>query len=261
MGVEIDMIAGVSVGALNGAFIASGAAPDLLESLWRRVQFRDLFGFRLRSLINLRRADSIYDGNRLARFIEKQLPARRFEDLKIPLTVVATDLDSGESLLLEQGDLIKAVLASVAIPGLLPPVDFEGLQLIDGGVSNNLPVDVAMQKGATIILAIRCRCEKTRRKRVHGIVNILSRSFDITDSARYRMQPSTPPRCEMIIVQPCFDFEVGLLDFSHSGELLNMAYTATMEQQSAFTGLIAGQGEAEAAGNINLSVGGIEQYW
>jgi NTE family protein len=195
-------------------------------------------------LINLRQADSVYDNRRLSRFIENHLPARRFEDLKLPLTVVATDLDTGESVLLEQGDLIQAVLASVAIPGLLPPVDSEGRQLIDGAVSNNMPVDVAMQQGATVILGIRCRCEETRREPVHGIVNILTRSFDITDSARYRMERPATPQCQMIIVQPCFDFEVGILDFSHSGELLDMAYTATMQQGPVLTGLLAGQTDA-----------------
>lgn len=239
MGVVIDFIAGSSIGALNGAFIAAGVSATELCELWHNVRFRDIFGLNWRSLVNLRASDSIYDNKRLKRFLERHLPARRFEDLQTSLSVLATDLWTGESVLMEQGDLIEAVLASVAYPGLLPPVSFQGRQLVDGGITNNLPLDVAVEKGATTTLAIRCRCEKTRKEPIHGIVNVLTRSFDITDSAKYQQDfRRYDGLCRMILVQPCFDFDVGLLDFSHTTELLDMAYSATMQERAAFAHLI-----------------------
>ncbi len=246
MGVAIDFIAGSSIGALNGAFIASGMNASDLDKLWRNVRFRDIFGLKWRSLVSLRTADSIYGNVRLRRFLERHLPARRFEDLEVPLTILATDLWTGGSILLERGDLIEAVLASVAFPGLLPPVAVEGRQLVDGGITNNLPLDVAVEKGATTALAIRCRCEKTRKEPIHGIVNVLTRSFDITDSAKYQQDfRRYDGRCEMIVIQPCFDFDVGLLDFSHTAELLDMAYAATMQERNSFTHLILDNQESE----------------
>lgn len=240
LGIPIDFIVGSSIGALNGAFIAAGVNIETMNDLWRRVRFRDLFGLNWHALLGPRTADSIYGNFRLRSFIERHLPARSFEDLQVPLTVLATDIDTGKTIRLERGNLVKAILASVAIPGLLPPVFQAGRQLIDGGVTNNLPLDVAVEKGATTALAIRCRCERTRREPVHGIANILLRSFDITDSLKYEQDAHRYDGvCEMILVTPCFDFDVGLLDFRHSGKLIDMAYEATIQARTEFTDLIA----------------------
>lgn len=239
IGVRIDLITGASVGALNGAFIAGGASATELAGLWREITFRKLFRLKLSSLFGLHRSDSLYDNDRLRRFLERHLPIKTFAELRIPLAILATDLEAGESLHLDQGDLIEAVLASVAIPGLLPPVELNGRRLIDGGITNNLPLDVAVLKGATTTLSIRCRCEQTRRQPIKGIVNILSRVFDITDSAKYQLDfHRYSPHCDMRMIQPCFDFEVGLLDFNHSRMLMEMAYEATMREQAAFAHLI-----------------------
>lgn len=245
IGVPIDFIVGSSVGALNGAFIAAGESAEVMDALWRSIRFRDLFGLNWRALVSPRRADSIYGNFRLRHFIERHLPAKRFEDLRVPLTILATDIDTGKSICLEQGDLTEAILASVAIPGLLPPVLHDGRQLIDGGVTNNLPLDVAVDKGATTALAIRCRCERRHRQPVHGIANILLRSFDITDSLKYEQDAHRYDGvCEVIMVTPCFDYDVGFLDFRHSGKLIEMAYEATIEASAELTPLI-GNGKHE----------------
>jgi NTE family protein len=181
--------------------------------------------------------------------IERYLPAKRFEHLRVPLTILATDIDTGKSIRLEQEDLIDGILASAAILGLLPPVLWKGRQLIDGGVTNNLPLDVAVDKGATTVLAIRCRCERTRREPVHGIANILLRSFDITDSLKYEQDSHRYDGvCEMILVTQCFDFDVGFLDFRHTGKLIDMAYEATIQAREVFTQLIA-SGQGSVAGD------------
>ncbi len=240
LGVPIDFIVGSSVGALNGAFIAAGESAEKMNALWRSIRFRDLFGLNWRALVNPRRADSIYGNLRLRHFIQRYLPAKRFEDLRVPLTILATDVNTGKGIHLARGDLTEAILASVVIPGLLPPVFYQGRQLIDGGVTNNLPLDVAVEKGATTALAIRCRCERTRREPVHGIANILLRSFDISDSLKYEQDSHRYDGvCEMILVTPCFDFDVGFLDFRHSEKLIDMAYEATIEARDEFTRLIA----------------------
>lgn len=252
MGVPLGLIVGSSIGALNGAFIAAGVSVNEIYELWRSVRFRDIFGLNWRSLLHPRKADSIYDNRKLRRFLERHLPAKRFEDLRMPLTIVATDLETGECVRLERGDLIEAVLASVAIPGLLPPVWIAGRQLIDGGIANNLPLDVAVEKGTTAILAIRCGCPLDRKGPICGIVSILSRSFDIAGSAKYQQDLRRyNGQSELIILKPCLEFEVGLLDFSHSAELLDLAYDLTMRERAALARLIIDEqeteGEAKAA--------------
>lgn len=114
MGITVDFIVGSSIGALNGAFIAAGVSVNEMYELWRNVRFRDIFGLNWRSLLKLRRVESVYDNKKLRRFLERHLPAKRFEDLRMPLTILATDVETGESVRLEHRDLIEAVLASVA---------------------------------------------------------------------------------------------------------------------------------------------------
>lgn len=253
LGVPIDLIVGSSIGALNGAFIAAGTPVETMSELWRHVRFRDLFGLNWHALMNPRRADSLYGNHRLRRFIERHLPVKQFIDLRLPLTILATDIDTGKSIRLERGNLIEAILASVAIPGLLPPVFSQGRQLIDGGITNNLPLDVAVDQGATTVLAIRCRCERTRSEPVRGIANILLRSFDITDSLKYEQDSHRYDGvCEMILVTPCFDFDVGFLDFSHTGKLIDMAYEATIRARDAFTSVIVKKQTSVASDLLRL---------
>jgi NTE family protein len=251
MGITVDFIVGSSIGALNGAFIAAGVSINEMYELWRSVRFRDIFGLNWRSLLNLRRAESVYDNKKLRRFLERHLPAKWFEELRVPLTIIATDLETGESVRLEHGDLIEAVLASVAIPGLLPPVSFQDRQLVDGGITNNLPLDVAMEKGATAILGIRCQWEHCRcalhpKEPARGLVNILSRSFDIAESARCRKEIEFHGgEIPMIILEPRFHFFVGMLDFGRGAELLDEACCFAMSERARFTELIEGRQGAE----------------
>lgn len=259
MGVPIDLIVGSSIGALNGAFIAAGVSVNEIYELWRSVSFRDIFGLNWRALLNPRKADSIYDNRKLRRFLERHLPARRFEDLRMPLTIVATDLETGECVRLEQGDLIEAVLASVAVPGLLPPVRIEGRRLFDGGIANNLPFDVAVEKDATVILAMRCQwehsgCAPDRKRQVRGIINILSRSLEITDSAKYRHDLAFyAGQSQVIVLEPRLHFEVGLLDFSRSVELIEEACCTAMSERDVFTQWITTV-DLYKTGRLDLSV-------
>jgi NTE family protein len=86
--------------------------------------------------------------------IRKIIPVSRFEDLSIPLQVVATDLNSGERVVIDEGELVSALLASCAIPGVFLPVEREGRLLVDGGVSCNVPADLPRAMGAEVVLAI-----------------------------------------------------------------------------------------------------------
>lgn len=265
MGITVDFIVGSSIGALNGAFIAAGVSVNEMYELWRNVRFRDIFGLNWRSLVNLRKAESVYDNKKLRRFLERHLPAKRFEDLRLPLTILATDVETGESLRLEHGDLIEAVLASVAIPGLLPPVHIEGRRLFDGGITNNLPLDVAMEKGATAVLGIRCqwehcRCALRPKEPARGLANILSRSFDIAESAWCRQEIEFHGgQSRMIILEARFHFFVGLLDFNRGAEMLDEACCFAMSERARFTELIeskrAAEEEARAAVQPTVDLG------
>jgi NTE family protein len=142
--IEISGISGCSAGAIVGALFAAGYSPDhiyeivvstntlrALRPAWSRI-----------GLLNMKRAEEIY---------LKYLPHNSFEQLKIPLTVNATDLYNGETVYFSSGELLKPVMASCCIPGLFEPIVLNQKTFVDGGVLNNMPVEPLLDKYDFII--------------------------------------------------------------------------------------------------------------
>ncbi|TMR01867.1 patatin-like phospholipase family protein, partial [Nonomuraea turkmeniaca] len=146
-----DLIIGTSVGALNGAIAAAhpGKAAPWLDRVWTQARRREVFPFGYMSS----RA-SICADRGLRRLIARAELPSRIEQLEIPFAAVATDLATGDQALLDHGDLESALLASAAIPGLLPPVYREGRMLVDGGVIAYVPVRAALQAGAASVVVL-----------------------------------------------------------------------------------------------------------
>lgn len=235
LGVPIDGIVGASIGAVNGAFIAAGTPIDEIIELWRRITFSDLFAFNWELLWSPRMATSLFTNRKLRRFLARHL-STRFEDLMMPLTIIGTDLRTGETVLLERGNLIDAILGSIAIPGVLPPVTIEGREIIDGGLANNVPLDVAAKKGARLVLAMRCGCRRPLARAPQGILGILSRSFDIgLDSRSHCELEPYQDRTQFVVFEPCLDENIGLLDFSHSAELIEIGYQFALSEARALS--------------------------
>ncbi|MEW2353565.1 patatin-like phospholipase family protein [Spirillospora sp. NPDC029432] len=146
-----DMIFGTSVGALSGAIAAAhprGAAARL-EAVWTRLRRREVFPFGY-----LPRRAGVFSDRGLRGLIGRAgLPAR-IERLEVPFTAVAMDLVTGDQVLLDRGDLESALLASAAIPGVLPPVVRDGRTLVDGGVIAYVPVLAALAAGAASVVVL-----------------------------------------------------------------------------------------------------------
>ncbi len=144
-GLPVAAVAGTSMGAIIGSLWASGMPADEILELARKTSW-------LR-LINFRPGGGLLSAGKLRDFLGRYLP-RDFEGLERPFAAVATDAVRGRSVYLHRGDLPSAVLASAAYPGLFSAVERDGLQLIDGGVLDNLPVDAARFLGSEWILAV-----------------------------------------------------------------------------------------------------------
>ena len=161
MGLRPTVVAGTSIGALIGAFYCSGVTPPALLTLLRSLGVGDLariFGFGLRGL-RLPNRFGMSNGAGIEDFMTRNIPARRFEDLENPLRVVATDFWSRSQRVFAEGDLVRAVRASLSLPGILEPVRLDGRIYIDGGAVNPVPFDV-IRDLCDVLVAIDVAGEK-----------------------------------------------------------------------------------------------------
>lgn len=164
MNIPVDMIAGSSIGAVIGAVYLCGSLERFKK---------DMLSFTKKELLSF--ADitlpksGLLKGDGFVRFIGRYIPAgTKFEDLERPLAVVATDYYAGRQLIFRSGDVLDALRASVSIPGVLVPVRYDDTFLIDGGVTNPLPVDVVRDMGAGLTVAVNLHpgLKHSRLKRI-----------------------------------------------------------------------------------------------
>ena len=141
-GIKPDIISGVSAGALVGALYSDGYSPDEIAVCFEEINFRTMTKIRLPN-------GGFFTTEIFKKFLNRKLHARTFEELKIPLRVVATDLDNGLSVTFRSGHLIDPIVASCTFPVLFTPKIIDGVHYIDGGVLKNFPVSI-----------IRKECEK-----------------------------------------------------------------------------------------------------
>lgn len=230
LGIRIDFVLGSSIGAVNGALIAAGLSADELEDYWRAIRTRDVIGSRWQFLRLLTGASSLFSNHHLRNLLRSRLPVRSFRDLRIPLAIVATDLETGETVVLTEGDLIEAILASTALPGLFPAMPWQGRTLVDGGLSNNVPIDLAVERGAERVIGVLCGCAKGLPDQP-SLVSVLGQSFSLAINARFRCDVRLyQPRVELHILEPCLEPNLELLDFDRGWMLIEPAYQHAVQQ-------------------------------
>ncbi len=149
-GISPDVIAGTSMGAEVGGAYAAGAGLDKIEEVWRSTNFAKVF----KTLFPTVPWAGWSSGREVVRTIRTLVGDRTIESLPIPYAALATDLETGLPFAMTHGSLADAIRASVSVPGLFVPVWIDGHLLIDGGVSNPAPVDVARSLGATKVIAV-----------------------------------------------------------------------------------------------------------
>ena len=166
-GVLPDMIFGTSIGAINGAALAADPTPagaaELLAT-WGELARHDVLGGSLLArLVQLTRSGTSLHGNgELRRLLRDRLPARTFGDLTVPFECVAAHIERANEHWFTSGDLVDAVLASCALPGVFPPVEIDGAHFFDGGLVNSIPLERAVRHGADTVWVLHVgRLEET----------------------------------------------------------------------------------------------------
>ena len=229
-GVLPDMIVATSVGAINGAFVAShGPTPgtvDDLAVLWRGVRRGQIFPLEpvtgLLSFLGAKR--NLVPGGALRRLVTRNVLHEQLEDLPIALHVVACDLLSGREVLLSRGPLVDAVLASAALPGVLPAIEWDGRLLIDGGVVDNTPISQALALGArqVYVLPTGGPCALTAPPR--GALATLVHATGLMVAQRFTAEvASLAGGVEVIVLPPPCPLDVQPMDFGHAAMLMSRA--------------------------------------
>lgn len=157
-GIRPHLVAGTSAGAVNAAWFALHP-EDLgsLEAIWLRLRTQDVFpGNRIRILMNLAREGFVHRADMWERFLRSQVGDTRLEDTVLPCAIVAVRLRDGQRVVFESGEIVAALMASTAIPGVFPPYVIDGEQYVDGGVLEYMPIPTLLERHADTIWALDC---------------------------------------------------------------------------------------------------------
>jgi NTE family protein len=228
--VRPDLIVGTSVGAINGAFIAgrdyTPEAVDELAELWLGIRRGQVFPVEpLTGLLGFLGArKNLVPGGALRRLIGRHTDCELLEELPTPLHVIACDVLNGQEVRLSEGPLVDAVMASAAIPGVLPPVDWDRRLLIDGGVMNNTPITHALELGAdqVYVLPTGGPCALTDAPR--GALGMIVQATSLMVAQRFADEAiAYAGRADLTILPPPCPIDVQPMDFGHAEELMTRA--------------------------------------
>jgi NTE family protein len=233
-GEQPDFVVGASAGAINCACFAADptlAGVAKMEATWGALRREHIFPLGMGSLLALMlRRGHLVGSHGLRRLLESHVPYRRLEHAPLPIHVVATELVSGDEVLLSEGPAVDAVLASAAIPGIFPSVSIGGRELVDGGVTNNTPISAAIHLGAqrVVVLPTGFACALKRvpttiiGKALHSLSLLVARQL-VNDIARFR------DRCELHVVPPLCPLEFSPYDYAGGAAMIGRATASTRD--------------------------------
>ena len=252
-GIHIDAIAGTSMGAVIGGLYASGYKIDELEKLalsidWQEalsdsparedIPFRrkqDDRDFLVRQKLSFRDDGSlglplgVIQGQNLSLLLESLLAhssdVRDFDKLPIPFRAVATDIVSGEKVVFRKGHLPQVIRASMSIPAVFAPVEINGQLLVDGGMVDNIPVDVAREMGVDLVIVVDIGTPLRGRKELNTVFDILNQSITLMTRSNSEVQLATL-KPDDVLIKPSLA-SIGATDFGRSEEIINAGYRAT----------------------------------
>ena len=218
--IPIDIVVGTSVGALIGAVYCAGEPMYKIERMGETVQWNNLTNLSNTSLIRLLISEHLLSTDKIEKYLNEKIGKKNFSDLKIPFACVATDLVTGERVVFREGEVALAARASSTIPGLFDPVEYRHRFLVDGGLYENIPTDVAKLMGADIIIAVSVSADFTKNNR--------SNVFMILTQAIYiQGKQMDEERCKLadIVIRPDVG-DVSAADLGRSRECIDSGISA-----------------------------------
>ena len=227
-----DLIVGASVGAINAAHFAGDPTlrgVERLATLWRGLHRREIFPVSFKTMRNLAFGGNfLIESTGLRRIVAANLAFDNLEDAPVPIHIVATDLLSGDAVVMASGNAVDAVLASSAIPAAFPPVKRDGRYLVDGAITSNTPVRIAVECGARrlIVLPTGFVCALSEPPR-GAIANALQALTLLIARQLVAELEALGPEIDYAIVPTLCPLNASPYDFSRSAELIESATLST----------------------------------
>ncbi len=249
--IPVHAIAGTSMGAIVGGLYATGLSASELESELLRLNWADVFANRVdRQHLSNRRKEEDYSFSAALEFGVRDgelkapqgtvsgrglevllrrltLPVRhieRFADLPTPFRAVATDMESGEALVLQQGDLAQAMRASMSVPGVFAPIEWDERLLGDGGLVNNVPVDVARAMGAQRVIAVNVGTPLAPRKTLDSLLGLTTQMVNILTEQNVKRSLASLWEDDLLIAPQLDAFSSG--DFDQAAAIMRAGEVA-----------------------------------
>jgi NTE family protein len=258
VGLKIDYIGGTSMGSVVGGLYASGYTAAQIDSIFQATNFDELISdFIPRSSKNFyeKRNDELYalvlpfnnfkigipealskgmyNFNLLSRITRHVRHVRDFNQLKIPFLCIATDIETGKEVVLNKGSLAQAMMASSAFPSLFSPVEIEGKLLVDGGVTNNYPIDEVRKLGAEIIIGVDVQDDLRDRNSLKDATKIL---VQITNLHSIEKMKESIAKTDIYIKPDIKDY--GVISFDKGKEIIIKGEEATFAVYEKIEALI-----------------------
>lgn len=213
--IPVDMVAGTSAGALMGALYCSGADLKMVQHLANELRRKDLID------ITVPRVGFI-KGNKIEELLRVLTKGKNIEDLDIPFRAIAADIVKGERVVIDKGPLYKAVRASISIPGIFVPYEYNGMVLVDGGIVDRVPASAVRDMGADVVIGVDVGFSASKSK-VDNIFDVMLQSTDMTykELIKYRTI-----KCD-VLIKPYLS-EIDPSRFDQADECAAVGYEAAM---------------------------------
>jgi len=232
-----DFISGTSMGSVIGGAYASGMSLEEIEETAAEMSQSNTFW----KYADVNTHQGLFQGQRILDLFDSKIKSKTFAELNIPLTLVAVDINNGEEVHFQTGSVVEAIRASISVPGILAPVERDGMCLVDGGLLNNMPVDAARNMGADVVLAVNVGTnpedgpsiwQSLSKKRflertIGGMIRVMGDSLDLMMYHRYLHQlEKFPPD---ILIHPQMPGTVGVVSgYDKPNMVIQSGYDATL---------------------------------
>lgn len=210
-GIRPDFLSGTSIGAFAAALYAFGVPVKDLREIARDMAPVHVSKLKLSRL-------ALFSNEELGRLIQSKIGKARIEDSPIPLAIVTVDIGNGEKVVLRQGEVAPAVMASNAVPGIYRPITIDGRLLVDGGIAEDVPISPLRPMGADIVVAVSLSAERKYVK-PDNIIDVILNAFDVAIDEGTKVQV----RAADVLIEPRLS-DFPRMDVSRTDELVAEGY-------------------------------------